>query len=769
MNHSSSDIEGIDFEKLKIVLKKNFVWMILIFVAVNSAAYLTIRWTKNLYESESELKLEIKQDATELGIKTLVEDQNLNIISGEIEQIKSKVFLNRVIDTLDLEIAYYSIGKVLVDEKYRSSPIAVVSSYFPSSIKDKAIYVDLNPNSNEIEVSLGEDGPATKSTFGSDITFGDFRFKINKSSTYDPQATDDYYFIVHSRESLLDYLSDNITVEPLNFNANTIKIAFKDYNALKAFTIVNKIDSLYISYSNEQKNLANKQKIEWLNQELSQIENRMEGFEDYFESFTLRNKSSNVDEDLKRTIFLINKIDSQRFELNKRLSDLNDLIESLSAEDGSLSITQRQFLPSYLNTNLEALQKLTAERDRLSLSYNENTFAFQQKQNEVKALKDQAFNQLNNLKKSWLESLVDINKRKESLEKEFVTMPDKNTQFSKNQRFYKLYEEFYLSMMQAKAQFEIAQAGNTPDFKILSHATMPVQPIAPKKLMIIGIGLVASLVLNFFFIGIAYLLNNKVIGVHEVERITQIPVLGSIPVTQNVNGSGLIVQDNPKSMATEAIRSLRTSLEFFAPGNSKKTICVSSTVAGEGKSFLAMNLSGVLALSKKKVVLLDLDMRKAKNNLPFEIQDKSKGLSTILIDKNAWKDCVIKTSLDTFDYIPSGPHPPNPSELLLNGAFEKLLVELKNEYDLIVMDTPPVGLVTDGVMVMKKSDISIYVLRANYSKKEFIRDLSRLVKINNLNNVTVVVNALPADSKAYGYGYYEDQGRKRGIRNLINI
>ena len=769
MNHSSSDIEGIDFEKLKIVLKKNFVWMILIFVAVNSAAYLTIRWTKNLYESESELKLEIKQDATELGIKTLVEDQNLNIISGEIEQIKSKVFLNRVIDTLDLEIAYYSIGKVLVDEKYRSSPIAVVSSYFPSSIKDKAIYVDLNPNSNEIEVSLGEDGPATKSTFGSDITFGDFRFKINKSSTYDPQATDDYYFIVHSRESLLDYLSDNITVEPLNFNANTIKIAFKDYNALKAFTIVNKIDSLYISYSNEQKNLANKQKIEWLNQELSQIENRMEGFEDYFESFTLRNKSSNVDEDLKRTIFLINKIDSQRFELNKRLSDLNDLIESLSAEDGSLSITQRQFLPSYLNTNLEALQKLTAERDRLSLSYNENTFAFQQKQNEVKALKDQAFNQLNNLKKSWLESLVDINKRKESLEKEFVTMPDKNTQFSKNQRFYKLYEEFYLSMMQAKAQFEIAQAGNTPDFKILSHAAMPVQPIAPKKLMIIGIGLVTSLVLNFFFIGIAYLLNNKVIGVHEVERITQIPVLGSIPVTQNVNGSGLIVQDNPKSMATEAIRSLRTSLEFFAPGNSKKTICVSSTVAGEGKSFLAMNLSGVLALSKKKVVLLDLDMRKAKNNLPFEIQDKSKGLSTILIDKNAWKDCVIKTSLDTFDYIPSGPHPPNPSELLLNGAFEKLLVELKNEYDLIVMDTPPVGLVTDGVMVMKKSDISIYVLRANYSKKEFIRDLSRLVKINNLNNVTVVVNALPADSKAYGYGYYEDQGRKRGIRNLINI
>jgi len=764
-----TDIEGIDLNKLKIVIRKNLIWIISIFLIINLTAYLTIRWTKDLYESESEMKLDIKQDATELGIKTLVEDQNLNIISGEIEQIKSKVFLNRVIDSLDINIGYYSIGKVLVDEKYRYSPIKVTADNFPSNIYDIPIYIDFEPGDLGFEIKLGENGKPINGTFGSPINLNGFIFTVSKAKSFDPSATDDYYFIIHSRESLLEYLSDNLTVEPLNFNANTIKITFKDFNALKAHTIVSKIDSLYINYSNEQKNLTNKQKIEWLNKELLQVESKMEDFESYFENFTLQNMSNNVDEDLKRTIFQINQVDSQRFELNKKLTELNLLIDNLSVNNPEVSINQKQFLPSYLNEDLEALKKLLLERNRLSLSYNENTFAFKQKENELNALKDQVFNQLTSLKKNWLERMSEMKGKKVKLEEQFASMPDKNTQFSKNQRFYKLYEEFYLSMMQSKAQFEIAQAGNTPDFKVLSPATLPTTPIAPQKLMILGIGFVASLVVNFFFIGILYLLNNKIISVQEVERNISVPVLGSIPVLRQSNSEPLIVLKNPKSMASEAIRTLRTSLDFFTSGGDKKAISVTSTISGEGKSFLAMNLSGVLAMSNKKVVLLDLDMRKAKENLPFAIDDPSKGVSTILINKHDWSECVIKTSVDSFDYIPAGPHPPNPSELLLNGTFSKLLDDLKTRYDFIVMDTPPVGLVTDGVMVMKRSDISIYVFRANYSKREFINNLSRVIKINKLDNVAVVVNALPSDGKAYGYGYYEEKREKGFFKKLLKI
>lgn len=764
----SSDLEGIDFNKLRIVVRKNLILIISIFVACNLAAYLTIRWTKDVYESESEMKLDVKQDATELGIKTLVEDQNLNIISGEIEQIKSKVFLNRVIDSIDLEISYYSIGKVLVDEKYKYSPIKVTPLTTPSSIKDIPFYIDFT-GGNSFSIQQGENGNKVSGTFGKTLTMGDFKFTIDKTPSFDPAASDDYYFIINSREALLDYLSTNISVEPLNFNANTIKISFKDFNALKAYTIVNTIDSLYINYSNEQKNLTNKQKIEWLNNELSQVEGKMEGFENYFENFTLKNKSNSADEDLKRTIFLINKLDSQRFELNKRITELNNFIESLSEDDSKISINQKQFLPDYLNKDFDALQKLLLEKNRLALAYNENTFAYKQKENELKALKDQIFSELSGLKKRWLESMIEVNKKKEMLEKDFASMPDKNTQFSKNQRFYKLYEEFYLSMMQSKAQFEIAQAGNTPDFKILSHATLPTTPISPKKLIILGIGFVAGIVFNFFLIGILYLLNNKIISVNEVERTISIPVLGSIPIISSGNQSEILVKENPKSMVSEAIRTLRTSLDFFTTGGKKKVISISSTISGEGKSFLALNLSGVLAQSRKKVVLLDLDMRKIKENSPVIISDPGKGISTVLIKKHRWQECLIKTDLDNLDFIPAGPHPPNPSELLLNGEFEQLLSDLKTEYDFIIMDTPPVGLVTDGIMVMKRSDLSIYVFRANYSKKEFIHNLARIIKINKLDNVAAVVNALPTNGKAYGYGYYEDKKRSNSFKKLLRI
>jgi tyrosine-protein kinase Etk/Wzc len=754
--NKSTSPESIDPEKLSAVVRKNLLWIILIFIATNLTAYLTIRWTKDLFESESELKLDIKRDASELGIKTMIDDQNLNIISGEIEQIKSKLFFSKLIDSLDLSISYYSVGKVLKDEMYKRSAFLVHCEKNNPAHADIPIYFDFQ-QADKFVIRLGESGKSVTGKFDVPFEFDGTLLTISKTSFFVEDDGNTYYFVLNSRTHLIDYLSKNIQVDPLNFQANTIRISFQDNNATKAYDIVNKIDSLYIIYSNEQKNLANKQKIEWLNKELGQVETRMEGFEDYFESFTLKNKSSDLNLDLKRTIAAINKVDSQRYELTKKVTELNMLLESVT--DGKLTTTNQpyKFLPDYINKRFEELNKVSQDIDRLSLAYNENTFAFKQKEQELNAAKDQVFAQLTKIKKEWLASLAELSNRKAKLEIEFAGMPDKNTQFSKNQRYYKLYEEFYLSMMQSKAEFEIAQAGSIPDFKILSPATLPFKPISPKKYLILGIGLVAGIVLNFFFIGILYLLNNKITSIKEVEHGTQVPLLGAIPTSRSSVETMFHVIDNPKSMVSEAIRSLRTNLEFFNTTNQSKVITISSTISGEGKSFLAMNLGGVLALSRKKVVLVDLDMRKPKNEKYPSGNDSSKGMSTVLIKKNTWTECVVPTSLENFDFIPSGPHPPNPSELLLNGEFTEFLDDLRKTYDYIVIDTPPVGLVTDGIMAMKRSDLSIYVFRANYSRRSFMDNLTRVITINKLTRVSTVLNALPINTGNYGYGYYEDR------------
>jgi capsular exopolysaccharide synthesis family protein len=178
-------------------------------------------------------------------------------------------------------------------------------------------------------------------------------------------------------------------------------------------------------------------------------------------------------------------------------------------------------------------------------------------------------------------------------------------------------------------------------------------------------------------------------------------------------------------------------------------------------------LGGVLAMSKKKVALVDLDMRKTKKGDFDNSELTSQGLSTVLIKKHSWRECVRKTSVENLDFIPSGPHPPNPSELLLNGEFSNLVNELQQEYDFIIMDTPPVGLVTDGIMAMRRSDLSIYVVRANYSKKEFLKNIDRIMTVNKLSNVAVVLNALPVSGKGYGYGYYEEPV-KNGLKKFFS-
>jgi capsular exopolysaccharide synthesis family protein len=764
-----SQSEGIDFSKLLSTVRNNLAWIILIFALINLLTYLLfIRYSPDLYESHSQIKLDIKNDASELGIKPFAEDQNLNIISGEIEIIQSRLFLTRVLDSLKLDVSYFNKGEILNYEFFPNQPFTVEYAIAGEALYNVPIFVKIN-DTQSVTLKVGQDGREIRGDYSRPIELPGMTVTLNRNESFIRDTGLNCFFVVNSPEVLMDYMLRNLSVQPLNFNANTIRISFQDHNPQKATTIVNKIDSLYLYFSNEQKNQANRQKIVWLTNELNQIEEKMGQYETYFEDFILENKTNDLDEELGNTIRMINGIDSQRYELTKRITGINELLDGLSTGTFYVNATQRQYFPQAINDKLDRLSQLQSAFDRLKLSYTEVTFAFREREQEITALQQDVAKQLNDLKNSWLERLQRLNQQKSRAETEFAQMPDRNTEFNKNQRFYKLYEEFYLMLMQSKSEFEIAQAGTIPDFKILSPASLSNNPIAPDKPMIFGIGFVVSVIFNLFFIGFLYLANNKITGVSELENFVQAPMLGVVPASPHSNGTALHVMSHPKSMATEAFRTLRTNLDFFNASAPQKTIAISSTVSGEGKSFVAMNLGGVMALSNKKVVLLDLDMRKPKHNLPGPLNNNQMGISTILIRKHSWQDCVIRTDVENLDYLPAGPHPPNPSELLLNESFTALLNDLKNHYDIIILDTPPVGLVTDGIMAMKKADVSIYIFRANYSKKEFLLNLKRIITINKFSNITTLLNALPVnDRKNYGYGYYEEDYKSK-LKSILKI
>lgn len=759
--------ETIDFPKLKAIFLKNMLWVLLLFLLCNLVAYLFIRYTKNIYEASAEIKLELKNEANEFGITKIIEDQNLNLLSGEIELIQSNLFLSRVIDSLNLNVSYYSIGEVLDYELYGNSPFQVVPLQVPP-LYSNVNHVIKEVDKNRFEVVF-DSGEKTAGDYGRELSVNGLRILVKKSSNHQFDSKNTYSFVLNDGQALRSYFTKGLMVEPKNFNANTIRISFKEFHPEKAMDIVNKIVSVYRNFSYEQKNFANKHKIDWVNNELEQIEDKMERFEDYFKDFTLKNRTQDLSEDLTRTVLEINSIDTTRYLLTARVKLIGELKRDLTAKkiERHVSLTDKEVLPQEVIVEIQEYQKKLTALNELRLSYKESTFAFRQLQNDIDFITSRLSYQLTELENITRSQLKRFDERRRRLEAEFANMPDKTTEYTKNQRYYKLYEEFYFTLMQSRSEFEIAQAGTIPDFKILSAATLPSKPISPNRLLITGSGFTTGLVLVFFFIGFLYIIDDRITSVHELERIAKVSILGIIPSFRNSRKDGLPVQNQPHSMVSESIRTLRTNLDFFNVNGVQKVITISSTVSGEGKSFVARNLGAVIAMSNKRVVLVDLDMRKPKDDQAPPFNNKSLGVSSVLINKITWQECVQKTSVENFDVIPAGPHPPNPSELLVNGAFEKLVKELRDAYDFVIIDTPPVGIVTDGIMAMKRADVCIYLFRANYSKKEFLHNLKRINSLHNFSNVTAILNALPPTAQTYGYGYYHEEKKSKYFESIF--
>ncbi|MBL3656236.1 GumC family protein [Fulvivirga sediminis] len=767
---SNKSLEAFDQDKAYAVFRKSIIWIMLILLTTNVIAYLYVRWTKPLYESQSELKLDVKSEASELGLPGINDNSNINVISGEIELLKSRLFFDKVIQTIDLSISYYTSGNVLIDEKFRTSPFVVSYTLKDPSLYDRRIYLKILDDKNYTINFTGSENEDydQKYRFDQKVSTELIDLSISLTNYYEPKGDQNFFFVINSKEAQIQYLARNISVEPLNLQANTIKVGFRDYNPQKAKDLVNAIDTLYLNYTEQEKNLENNQKIEWLNKELRQIEMHLEGYENYFENFTIENRTNDLDNDLRQTIMLINMLDSQKYELNKKINITADLLTKVKNESSEELLNNNlSAFPISFQDKLHELQDLVKKKKNIQLSYSDSTYAVKRVNLQIAELQNSLTSHLESLKENYQKDLIRLNDRQSRLKQDFAKLPEKSTEYNKNERFFNLYEEFYLSLMQSKAQYQIAQAGTTTDFKILSPAFIPSIPISPNVRIIQGIGMVTGLVLSFIFVMLRYVLHNRINGVKELERLTNAPILGSVPKSQEkIVETQLIINKRPKSAVSESLRTIRTNIEFLIPKNKKKVIAVTSTVSGEGKTFISVNLSGIIAASKKKVIVLDLDMRKPRVHSAFNREESSKGVSTILIDRHTIAESIQKSEIENLDFIPSGPTPPNPSELLINGEFDQLLEELKLHYDVIVLDTPPVGLVTDGVIAMKKADLSLYIVRSNYSKKIFMNTLNKLVKVNNFNNLAVIMNATSiVGARSYGYGYYEE--KPKGFINKI--
>ena len=753
---SSAPIQqDIDWRKLKVVLQKSVFWFLgFLFVSL-LIAFLIIRYTKPLYESSSEIKLGIEDQTNVLNLREIDNSSSFALLSSEMELIRSRLFFNKVIESVRLNPQYYTHGQILDDEKYHNPPFRVDYELRNFSFYNRRINIDIIDTATFLlSYAVGDGEFSNEYRFGEVIENNNFRFVITLSNYWNESMGTEHFFIINSHDALINYLESNLSVEPVNFDANIFKISFQDYSLTKAHALVSAIDTLYYQYSLDEKNRANRNKIEYLNTQLAETERKLDDYEKYFEDVTITNRTVSLDDDVRRTVSLINQIDSQQVNLEEKLVDLNKLTEEIKSGQLVTITTANNRLPDHLLSLINELNLLINEREKLGLSYRQNTYTYKSRQKEIDLLKADLLAQIQNSKSAVTEDINFLKSQKTNLNTQLNQLPSKSTAYNKVKRFYSLYEEVYLSLMQSKNEFEIAIAGSTTKIKILSPATMPSKPIKPNQTLIYGIALALFLIVSVIFTIVSYLAHDKVNNVGDIERRTHVTLLGSIPrFKTNVKHAEVIVTDYPKSVLSESMRSIRTNMEFMIPDIKSKVYSFTSTIGSEGKTFISTNIGALHAMAGKRVIILDLDLRRPKVHLAFGQEPGNCGMSTLLISKHKINECIRETGIENLEYIPAGPVPPNPSELLLRSEFDQLLKELKSSYDLILLDTPPVGLVTDGLLAMQKADLPIYVVRADYSRISFIKNINRLDATGRYPNLSIILNGVAKKTSGYGYSY----------------
>jgi tyrosine-protein kinase Etk/Wzc len=749
-------LDNLDFIKFLLVAQKNLIWVILIFVLSFSAGFLYLRYTKSIFESSSIIKIE-KKDEANIGFKlTAVEDNDTKILSSEIEILKSRTFFEKLAKKLHFELSVFAYGNINYMERYKISPFKIDYALLDNNFYDQNFDIEVVSNKTFFLYPTFQPNLKKEYRFGEKISTPSYTFTISLVDPNKILLDNKFFFTINSEKKQVADLMAAMDVSVLNIEAKTIKISYKSFDPIKARDVVSAIDSLYLIESLTKKFQVQEQSIQFLRNQLDDTEKKLQEFEIKLESFSRNNRTFNVLSDFEKNSLKSEEFEKSVAEIKEEINLLDDL-KNLIAQDSDIKSHLTAFA-GINNTQLAAqivqLSKAQADLQVILNTSKENTFAYNTKRIELESVKSNILSTIIYSKKNLNDRLFKYNSKVQETEQKFDYLPSKETELTRLKRLYTVYEKFYLTLIEKESEFGIAKAGMVPEFSILSEPQVPVVSIYPVKLSVYLTVFGIALLISFVLVVVKYFLHNTINNQGELEKSTIAPVLGVVPKykKEKMDVSRLVVDKNPKSPLSEALRSIRTNIEFMVPNQkTKRIMSVTSTISGEGKTFVALNLSGVIAMSGLKVVVIDLDMRKPKIHRAFD-KDNDLGMSTILIGKSTVEQCIHKTSIDNLDFISAGPTPPNPSELILREEFEQTLQYLHTKYDIIFIDTPPVGLVTDGIIIMKKVDQPIYVVRAEYSKKGFEKNINKLVTQNNFRNLGVILNGFD-NSMSYGYGY----------------
>ena len=686
-----------------------------------------------------------------------ISDMNLfsskNNVDNEIAILKSRTLSQNVVASLDLDISYFSEGRLVNLELYKDSPIKIL---FYNKSKD---YYKINKTftikiESERKYSLLDlNNKVTKEyVFGQKVYNQLGVFTIIKNNIL-PKEFETISIVKSSLESKASSFRSSLTITLVD-KTNVINLTNIDQIPQRGIDFLNEVVNQYNQDAiNERNQVANFTK-DFINQRLQIITKELGGVEEKAEVFKKSRNLTNLEADSELSLAQASDYDRSVLNTETELKVCDYMLNQIS------KMKTNELIPANImsssegsNVGIDQYNSLVLERRRQLKSATEDNTVIKNMDSQLTSVKLNIIEGLKNKQKDLKINILDLSNTRTFFDNKVGRVPTNDRYYNEIARQQHVKESLYLYLLQKREETELSLAATSPKAKIIDRAYLTGSVSLNKSVFYLAAFLL-GLILPFGILFLINFLDTKIKSRNDIVGKVSIPYLGDLPRSKDNED---IIKVDSRSSSAEAIRMIRTNLEFMLSHviqNKCKTIFVTSSIAKEGKTFCAVNLAATIALSEKKVLIIGLDIRNPK--LDTYIDLPAKGLTNYLSSQEGViSDYIVKIKdVENLYALASGVIPPNPVELLMNDKVNIMFDELKLQFDYIIVDTAPVSLVTDTLLVAKNADAFIYVMRANYLEKGMLQFAESLYKENKLPNMCILLNDTEISKTAsYGYGY----------------
>ncbi len=765
-------------------------WFIISSIFCLLLAFVYLKIKPNIYNTTATIL--IKDTSEGRGLSELAAFQDLTSLGGgnndiddEVDIIKSKTLISKIVKKLSLNITQYATVGLKTVDIYDVSPIKVAFQKRKlkafESVEQLGILEFNLIDSNNFLIINKDEGEELKGKFDVPIHLIQGNLVISKSNLFEINSKQEeplreiLISISDVEDSALAFQEEILAIAK-NKRSSLMDISFKSSNKQKARDILNSLIDQYNFEAINDKNLVSKNTSKFIEDRLKIIARELDTVEVAKKKFKEANKISDLKAESELFLEQVGESQRQMLAVETQLDLTNSMIEYLSINNDPA-----QLLPSNigidnssLNNSIVEFNRLVLERNRLLENSTELNPLVKDLTSNIKSQRGNLLEALKNQKANFLISKKEFVKNRAKINSKIKTIPKIEKDFRAIERQRSIKENLYLFLLKKREETSISMAVTEPVAKIIDSAYSSKYPIAPRKKIILLATLMLGLLIPFGTIYVRDLLDDKVHEKSDINKVFKnVPVL--VEVARVKRGTSDVLSLNDRSVLGESFRILRTNLNYVAKKKRRVgkaiRVFITSTIKGEGKTFVSFNTVLALADSKKKVLVIGADIRNPQLHRYLKESKNYTGLSEYLFDDNLEYTDVLNTANfngHDIDYITSGRIPPNPSELLINGRLEHLLDSVDEHYDYVIVDTAPTMLVTDTLTICGTADVTMFVVRASHTDKRLLEYSKALNDEGKIKNMAIVLNDVKEDKIGYGYGYGYGSEKKSFMDKLLN-